>query len=100
MSLQSEGLPAVVAVGLSLPLGDEERFDWTPPDRRRRSLSPDVVPNLFRPRKESLVDVAFDHDRAASGLYVYILFLYTYLILAVSCHFNHNTFFSLLPNLW
>ena len=53
---------------VALPLGDEEKFDWTPPDRRRRSVSPDVVPNLFRPRKESLVDVDFDHDRAASGL--------------------------------
>lgn len=54
--------------GVTLPLGDDEKFDWTPRGhRRRRSMSPDVVPNLFRPRKESLVDVDFDHDRAASG---------------------------------
>ena len=51
-----------------VPLGDDERFDWTRPDRQRRSMSPDLVPNLFRPRKESLVNVAFDHDRAASGV--------------------------------
>ena len=57
------------AWSLALPLGSEERFDWTASDsRRRRSMSPDVVPNLFRPRKESLVNVDFDHDRAASGL--------------------------------
>ena len=60
--MQSEGVTAV-----ALPLGDDEKFDWTPPHQRRRSLSPEVVPNLFRPRKESLVDVDFDHDRAASG---------------------------------
>ena len=51
----------------SLPPGEEEKFDWTCPNHRRRSMSPDVVPNLFRPRKESLVNVAFDHSRAASG---------------------------------
>ena len=49
-----------------VPLGDDEKFDWSDV-RRRRAVSPDVVPNLFRPRKESLVDVDFDHDRAASG---------------------------------
>ena len=50
-----------------IPLGEDEKFDWTRSDRRRKSISPDIVPNLFRPRKESLVDVDFDHDRAASG---------------------------------
>ena len=55
---------------LAFPPGDEEGFDWMHPNQRRRAVSPDVVPNLFRPRKESLVDVNFDHDRAASGEWV------------------------------
>ena len=65
--LQSEYVGGVGGA-VALPIRDDEKFDWTPADQRRRSVSPEVVPNLFRPRKESLVDVDFDHDRAASGV--------------------------------
>jgi hypothetical protein len=64
------GSAQAVPGSLVLPPGEEEKFDWTCLNHRRRSVSPDVVPSLFRPRKESLVDVSFDHSRAASGLAV------------------------------
>ena len=61
------GYGQAVPGSLVFPPGEEDKFDWTCPNHQRRAASPDVVPNLFRPRKESLVDVAFDHTRAASG---------------------------------
>lgn len=62
-NMQLESVPGC----LVFPPGDEQRFDWTCPSQRRRPMTPDVVPNLFRPRKESLVNVNFDLDRAALG---------------------------------
>lgn len=57
---------------LSLELGVAgEEFDWSrgSEERKKRdSVSPDLLPVIFRPRKESLVDIEFDHERAAQGL--------------------------------
>ena len=56
---------------LSLELGVAgEEFDWSrgSEERKKRdSVSPDLLPVIFRPRKESLVDIEFDHERAAQG---------------------------------
>ena len=45
-------------------------FDWRLESierERKSSVSPDLLPSIFRSRKESLVDVEFDHERAALG---------------------------------
>ena len=47
-----------------------EGFDWrqeSTEQERAGSVSPDILPSIFRSRKESLVDVEFDHERAALG---------------------------------
>ena len=57
--------------GLSLEPGVAgEGFDWSQGSEervRKGSVSPDLPPIIFRPRKESLVDIEFDHERAAQG---------------------------------
>lgn len=47
---------------MELSLDLTSGFDWT-----QESVSPDFLPSIFRPKRESLVDIEFDHSRAAEG---------------------------------
>jgi len=48
--------------------GDDDKFDWSTAPERKGSISPDLLPSLFRPKPISPVNIEFDHSKAALGL--------------------------------
>ena len=47
--------------------GDDDKFDWSTAPERKGSISPDLLPSLFRPKPISPVNIEFDHSKAALG---------------------------------